>query len=67
MRKLVYILSLLAVMLPVTLWAEQTRQQDGQQPVADGQQDSVSVSLLTVTPGKGCMNSTDIRPSGCAR
>ena len=39
-------------MLPVTLWAEQTRQQDGQQPVADGQQDSVSVSLLTVTPGK---------------
>ena len=52
MRKLVYILSLLAVMLPVTLWAEQTRQQDGQQPVADGQQDSVCVSLLTVTPGK---------------
>ena len=52
MRKLVYILSLLAVMLPVTLWAEQTRQQDGQQPVADEQQDSVSVSLLTVTPGK---------------
>ena len=39
-------------MLPVTLWAEQTRQQDGQQPVADGQQDSVCVSLLTVTPGK---------------
>ena len=39
-------------MLPVTLWAEQTRQQDGQQPVADEQQDSVSVSLLTVTPGK---------------
>lgn len=52
MRKLVYILSLLAVLLPVTLWAEQTRQQDGQQPVADGQQDSVCVSLLTVTPGK---------------
>ena len=52
MRKLVYILSLLAVILPVTLWAEQTRQQDGQQPVADGQQDSVCVSLLTVTPGK---------------
>ena len=39
-------------MLPVTLWAEQTRQQDGQQSVADGQQDSVCVSLLTVTPGK---------------
>lgn len=52
MRKLVYILSLLAVMLPVTLWAEQTRQQDGKQQVADGLQDSVSVSLLTVTPGK---------------
>lgn len=45
MRKLVYILSLLAVLLPVTLRAEQARQQDGQQ-------DSVCVSLLTVTPGK---------------
>ena len=52
MQKLVYILSLLAVLLPVTLRAEQARQQDGQQPVADRQQDSVCVSLLTVTPGK---------------
>ena len=48
MRKLVYILSLLAVMLPTALRAEQDRQR----LTDDGLQDSVSVSLLTVTPGK---------------
>ena len=48
MRKLVYILSFLMAMLPTALRAEQDRQR----LTDDGQQDSVCVSLLTVTPGK---------------
>ena len=48
MRKLVYILSFLMAMLPTALRAEQDRQR----LTDDGLQDSVSVSLLTVTPGK---------------